>query len=102
MVFSRFTTARLDNGTVRVSGPLGFAPQERPMRVLSLHFLLLQDGEVVHGAGGADGGFWDGTAAPAHNLRPGPVQAVGVAVLAATDSADACETYTWSERIELT
>ena len=101
MPFSRFTTTRLDEGTVRVSGPFGFAPQEPEMQVTSLHFLLFQEGHLIHGEGGADGGTWDGTAA-ARSLEPGPAKAVGVAVLADPGPPPAYETYTWYDEVEVT
>lgn len=105
MPFSQFTTATLENGTVTVSGPLAFSQVEKEaqLTVTCLHFLLIQGDEFLSGTGNADGaGNWDGEVTPAHNLQPGPLQAVGVAVFITPGEHPRYETYTWSDQLELT
>jgi hypothetical protein len=101
MPYSQFTEAKLDNGTARVSGPFGFSPDEQTMIVASLSFVLIQGDELVHGSGGAEAGTWDGAASPAHNLKPGPAQAFGTALLVKLGPGPAYQTFSWNDQVTL-
>jgi hypothetical protein len=111
MAYSRFTAAQLDteSGTVSVSGPFEFGPNEPRTEVEFFHFVIVQGDEFVSGDGQSRGdGNWSGTA-DAGNLDDGPAQGFGVAVLVRQPqetpppgSPPAVQTFTWSEPIEIT
>ena len=101
MPYSKFTTARLEDGEVVVTGPFEFAEQEPPADVASLHFVLIQGDVAVHGDGGADGGSWDGTASAALKLDKGPAQGFGVAVLVRRESPPTVQTFSWYDPVEI-
>jgi hypothetical protein len=101
MPYSQFTQAKLDNGTARVSGPFAFSPDEVQMTVASLNFVLIQGDQLVHGSGGAEGGKWDGTASPAHNLHTGAAQAFGLALLVKPGPQPAYQTFSWADEVTL-
>jgi hypothetical protein len=107
MALSQFTQAKFDapGGTISVSGPFSLRlPEEKGMRVTCIHFLLIQDGEVVEGTGQAPaaGGDWSGTTStPAANLKPGAAQGVGFAVLARSGADAGYQTYTWSHAVKV-
>lgn len=101
MPFSKFTTARLEDGQLVVTGPFGFADAEPPTDVAALHFVLIQGDAAVNGEGGADGGSWDATT-EALELETGPALGFGVAVLLRRGSPPTVQLFSWSDPVEIT
>jgi hypothetical protein len=107
MALSQFTKAKFDapGGTISVSGPFQLKmPEEQGMRVTCIHFLLMQDGNVVEGTGQtpAAGGNWSGTTSTtAANIKAGEAQGVGFAVLARSGADAGYQTYTWSHAVKV-
>jgi hypothetical protein len=114
MALSQFTQAKFDaaGGTISVSGPFQLRlPEEKGMRVTCIHFLLIQDGEVVEGTGetavagssdAAAAGDWSGTTStPAAHFKAGMAQGVGFAVLARSGADAGYQTYTWSHAVKV-
>ena len=98
--FNNQATLQSD-GSILVSGtqevqPLSSAPE------MEYRFLLIRGDVVVKGTGQGHGGTWTGlTGTNEPPLDPGPVLAVGLAVLARRGPNPGFTTFSWSEQIEL-
>jgi hypothetical protein len=102
MPFSEFTTARLRNGAVRVTGPFVLAQEEQGAEVPFFHFLIVQGDVIVEGEGNQSGGGWSGTTTADPALTTGYARAFGFATLVRKGPPPGFETFAWSEEIELT
>jgi hypothetical protein len=89
------------NGQVFVGGtqqvqPLSSGPE------VEYRFLLIRGDVVVKGTGQGHGSQWTGlTEVNEPPLDPGPVLAVGLAILARRDPNPGFTTFSWSEQVEL-
>jgi hypothetical protein len=90
------------DGTVQVTGTVRAT---EPAEDVEFRFLIVQNDVVVDGTGqGRGGGGWSGTTHPdQEELHPGPVLAIGLALLPNKQRGRGLgfETFTWSEQIEL-
>ena len=114
MGFSQFEAAELDGaGSVTVSGPMHFAPQEQDQTFVSaVNFVLVQGNVFVPGSGSVRGvGRWGGTAEGADLLKAGePAVGYGVALLVRRHQEATAETQerpptvqilAWSEIVKI-
>jgi hypothetical protein len=94
----RFSHTLLRNGKLEVAGPF----EGNPRTLKHLHFVISQAGRMAEGAAKVSRtGSWKGTTA-ARGFKPGGAHATGLAVMVQPGSPPRFETFTWSERVELT
>jgi len=108
MPLSQFTTVQfLADGKITVGGPFTLTEQEQDMRVADVHFVLVQNNNVVDGIGRAEGGpngtDWDGETSTAANAfqENEPVQAVGWALLTRSGETAGYQMFNWADVVEL-
>jgi hypothetical protein len=96
----KFLTA---GGKIAVSGPFTLSEVEQDMRVVDVHFVLIQNKNVVDGEGSADGTDWDGTTTGvAGNFEAGkPVLGVGWALLTRSGAKGGYQMFNWSDAVTL-
>jgi hypothetical protein len=89
------------DGRIGVSGSQQIQPLSAGPEV-EYRFLLIRGDVVVKGSGQGHGGQWTGlTDTGEQRLEPGPVLAVGLAVLGRRGPDPGFTTFSWSEQIEL-
>jgi hypothetical protein len=94
----KFTTARLTDGTLEVSGP---SNPEPGTEVKHLRFVITQGDVMVEDEGSAAPGGWNGST-QAGGLKPGDAHGYGVALLFKEAAPPSFETFTWLEQVNLT
>ena len=89
------------NGQIVVGGTQEFQPVGAGPEV-EYRFLLIRGDVVVKGHGQGHSSQWSGlTDSGQPALEPGPVLALGLAILARRDANPGFTTVSWSEQIEL-
>ena len=98
--FSNIATLQSD-GRIGVSGTQEVQPPSDASTV-RYHFILVQKDVVARGTGQGTDTSWTGTTDPDQPaLEPGPVLALGLAVLATSTPSPGFMTFSWSDQIEL-
>jgi hypothetical protein len=96
----------LPDGRVQVSGTTELERDEQGNDVprkapVHFHFLVVQGGIVVSGRTQTLEEVWTGSTTASRDLRPGPAQAGGLAIITREGPPPAFETFTWFQELLL-